>query len=127
MVKAMEAAQAAARKAIESTYRGLCTIVEYQKFTDPENKITGKHEVPVISDQPCKLSFERVTPAVNTETATAISQSTKLFLPPEVPVKPGSKLVITQDGVTTEHSASGIPAIYPTHKEIMLEAFEGWA
>ena len=44
----------------------------------------------------------------------------KLFLSPDIIVKAGSNITVTQAGKTTEYIASGIPAIYDTHQEIML-------
>jgi hypothetical protein len=64
---------------------------------------------------------------VQTDTAAAVSQGTKLFISPEVVVNAGSKIVVEQNGVKTEYSASGEPAVYASHKEIMLELFKGWA
>ena len=90
MVKAVAAARKAARKAIESTYEGVCTIVE-------------------------------------TDAAAAISQSTKLFISPEIVINGGSKIIVEQDGRKAEYSASGEPAVYSTHQEITLELFKGWA
>lgn len=126
MVKTLEVARKAARKAIESTYTGVCTIVEYLEVTD-ENKITRQKEVPVIENQPCKLSFEKLNAVVQTDTAAVISQSTKLFISPEIVVNGGSKIIVEQNGVKTEYSASGEAAVYDSHKEIMLELFKGWA
>ena len=40
MVKAMEAARAAARKAVERTYEGSCNVIEYIPVTDEKTKIT---------------------------------------------------------------------------------------
>ena len=60
MVKTVAAARKAARKAIESTYEGVCTIVERRDMRDEVTKITRKSEVTVIENQPCKLSFEKV-------------------------------------------------------------------
>ena len=97
---------------------------------DVENEETGlsdEEEVIVIENQPCKLSFKKLTAASQTETAAAVSQVIKLFLAPEINVKAGSKLVVTQNGVTGKYSASGIPAVYSTHQEIVLELWEGWA
>ncbi len=127
MVKAWEAARRAARKAQEATYEGLCTVIEYQDVTDPVTKRTHEEEVPVLENQPCKLSFEKLEPAAQSETAASILQGTKLFLAPEVRIKPGSKLVVTQNDVTGEYAESGEPAIYATHQEIMLKLWEGWA
>lgn len=127
MVNTLTAAQKAARKAIESTYSGVCTIVERRDVRDEKTKITRKSEVVVTQNQPCKLSFESLKAVVQTETAAAISQSTKLFLAPEIKVNGGSKIIVKQNGVTTIYSESGEPAVYPSHQEIMLELFEGWA
>lgn len=124
----LEAARKAARKAHESTYyEGLCTITEYQPVIDETTKITGQSEKIVVENQPCKLSFEKITAAQQTETAAAVTQSVKLFVAPEIEIKPGSKITVTQYGITTAYAVSGKPAVYPTHQEVMLEIFRGWA
>ena len=126
MVKMVELAKKAARKAIESTYDGICTIIEYKDSVN-EYKITQKQEVIVLENQPCHLSFEKITPTVQTETAGAVGQSTKLFIAPEVKISAGSKIIVEQCGVRTEYAMSGVPAVYDSHAEIMLELFNGWA
>ena len=127
MVKAMEAARRAARRAQEATYEGICTIYECRDVTDEKTKLSSEEEVAVIEDQPCKLSFEKLNSVVQTETAAVQAQGVKLFLAPEIVVSSNSKIVVTQNGVTDEYSASGIPAIYSTHQEITLESFRGWS
>jgi len=124
----LEKAQAKARAALEKyLYKDQCSVIEYRDTKDPKTKLTRKREATVIEDQPCKLSFETLKSAVGTDTATATSQIVKLFLAPEVEVAPGSKIVVLHEGRTGEYQCSGIPAIYPTHQEIVLTAFEGWA
>lgn len=125
--KAIEIARKVAKKAIENTYDGICSIVEYKDITDERTKITHQKEVVVIENQPCKLSFERLSAANQTEIASSISQGTKLFISPEIKVKSGSKIIVEQYGLVNEYSASGEPAIYTSHQEIMLELFRGWA
>ena len=127
MVKAMEAARKAARRAQEATYEGICTIYEYRDVTDEKTKLSSEEEVAVIEDQPCKLSFEKLNSVVQTETAAVQAQGVKLFLAPEIAVGSNSKIVVTQNGITNEYSASGIPAVYSTHQEITLESFRGWS
>ena len=80
----------------------------------------------MLEGQPCKLSFEKLAAVVQTETAAIASQGIKLFLAPEIMVKSGSKIIVTQDGVTSEYSTSSQPAVYCTHQEIVLELFRGW-
>ena len=123
----LTAAQKAARAAIESTYEGVCTVVEYEDTTDEKSKITRQGEVVKIENQPCKLSFEKLAAAVGTDTAAKILQGVTLFVAPETPIRAGSKVIVTQNGVTTAYSASGEPAVYFSHMEIRLELFRGWA
>lgn len=120
-------AQEMARRAQEATYVGLCTVFECQEITDAKTKLSSEKEVAVIEDQPCRLSFEKLTAAAQTETAAVAAQGIKLFLAPEITVLSNSKIVVTQNGVTEEYSASGKPAVYSTHQEITLELFRGWA
>lgn len=127
MVKAMEAARRAARRAQEATYEGICTIYECRDVTDEKTKLSSEEEVAVIEDQPCKLSFEKLNSVVQTETAAVQAQGVKLFLAPEIAVRSNSKIVVTQNGITNEYSASGVPAVYSTHQEITLESFRRWA
>ena len=116
-----------ARKAIESLYDGLCTITEHQKI-QKENKSTGFQDVVIQENIPCRLSFKTINNTNQTETAAStVGQITKVFLAPEIKVKPGSKLTITQNDVVTEYKSSGEPAFYSTHQEIVLELFKGWA
>lgn len=124
----LTAAQKAARKAIESTYSGVCTVIERRDVRDERTKITRKNEeVPVVENQPCKLSFEKLNAVVQTDTAAKLTQGTKLFIAPKIKIKPGSKIIVEQNGTTTEYSASGEPAVYFSHSEYMLELFKGWA
>ena len=112
----IEKARIAARKALERMYQGRATVIEYQKIKD-EWGMTNFQEVTVLEDQPCKLSFETLTSSTGDLVAT-VSQSV---------IKAGSKIIVTQHGRTTEYSNSGVPAVYPTHQEIMLTLFNGWA
>lgn len=112
-----------ARKAIESTYVGKCDIYEYVKYTDPETEetITELDPEPVYKDVPCKLSKKTITAASQTEIANTIQYSPVLFINPDITIKPGSKIVVTQNGVTREYEQSGEPFSYATHQEIVLK------
>lgn len=115
-----------ARKALELLYDGKCTITEHQKVKST-NKTTSFVDAVVVEDVPCRLSFSSVTNTNQTDSAASVVQTTKVFLAPEITVKPGSKLAVTQNGITTEYKASGKPAFYSTHQEITVELFEEWA
>lgn len=114
------------RKALEMLYEGTCSIIGYEKIKR-ENGSTGFSEVIKHENQPCRLSFEKITGTNMKDGAAQVSQTTKLFISPDVVIDAGSKLVVTQNGITTEYKRSGEPAIYDTHQEIILELFKGWA
>jgi hypothetical protein len=113
------------RRALEKGYVGTFTVTEHKKVTKP-NHTTGFSEVEVLVDQPCRLSFSSSPSASNGDVA-EINQTVKLFFAPEITVKEGSKITVTQNGVTTAYKQSGTPAVYQTHTEILLELFRGWA
>lgn len=123
----LSAARNAARKALEGLYDGLAVIVEYQPVRDEKTGITAHREVVVCEDVPCRLSYQSVQPAQQSESAASITQGIKLFLAPEIEVRPGSKITVTQAGETTEYQCSGPPAVYFTHQEVVLSLFERWA
>lgn len=127
MVKQIQAAQKAARKAIEATYFGTLTVTEMQKVRNEKSKLMEESEIVVLEDQPCRLSFEKLQTATQSESAATITQVVKLFVSPDVFIKAGSKLTVSQNNRTTDYTCSGIPAVYPTHQEIMLELFEEYA
>ena len=113
------------RKAIEKGYIGTFTVTEHKKVTKP-NHTTGFSDVDVLVNQPCRLSFSS-SPSTSDGNIAEIKQTVKLFFAPEIDVKEGSKITVTQNGITTVYKRSGTPVVYQTHKEILLELFEGWA
>ncbi len=127
MVSAYQAAQAAARKAIEEAYSGMATVTERKKIRDERTKITKEVPVIVLEDQPCKLSYETLQAASDSGLVSAVTQVTKLFISPDVSIREGSKITVVQNGVTDDYAFSGIPAVFPTHQEIVLKPFERWA
>ena len=127
MVKAIETARKAARKALESTYEGVATVVEYKKVMNEETKLIELGEVVVLEEQTCKLSFSKLEATKQSDSSASVTQVTKIFISPDITINPGSKITITQTGVTTDYTCSGVPAVYPTHQEIMLELFERWS
>ena len=117
----------ARRKAIESLYKGLCTVKVWREVEDPVTHATTHKEVTLLTDQKCKLSYEKQASTTPTGGPAVIAQTTKLFIAPELDIPAGSKIIVTQHGKTVEYTRSGEPAIYTDHQEIMLEAFERYA
>lgn len=109
------------RAVIEREYRGRCDVRALVQETDSAGIVRTSEEI-ILHDQPCRLSFERLGAVEQTETAGKISQKAKLFISPEIKIKTGSAITVRQDGMEREYAMSGVPAVYPTHQEIMLKA-----
>lgn len=125
---AVEKAGQAAKKIIENNhYDGICTVTEHKKATDKKTKITEFHDVVVLENQPCHLAFKKITIAAQSESAAKTEQTTELFISPDITIRPGSKITVTQGGVTADYTCSGVPAVYATHQQIMLELFREWS
>lgn len=127
---AVLAARQAARRIHEANhYDGLFTVTVYEKVKDAVTGLTsqGEQVVPGLVDIPCHLSIESKTAAAQSASAASVAQTTKLFTQPEVTINPGSKITVTQAGVTKAFKCSGIPAVYTSHQEIVLDVFDGWA
>ncbi len=122
----LEHAREIHRQAVELMYDGTCNIYERENTTDPDTKITSQKEVMVFEGTPCRVSFSRVLPAYKQGEGAKQEQQVRLFLAPEVTVKPGSKIVVTQNQVTETYKMSSLAAVYTSHQEIVLEAWEGW-
>lgn len=115
-----------AKKHLEDLYCGKCNIYEYRPSKDPITKRTVNKEVCVIENQPCRLSSKSISKASEGNVST-VSKVITLFISPEITIKPGSKIVVTQNNVTDTYKNSSKSAIYYNHQEIELELFEGYA
>ena len=113
--------------ALMRLWKGLCTVVVQEEAQDPDTKRIVFTPVDLHTDQPCRLSFETITTTGENNDAASIVQKAKLFVTSDITIPAGSKLIVTQNGVTGEYEKSGEPAIYSYHQEIMLDAFKGWA
>lgn len=117
------------RKALAMLWTDRCTILQRQEMTDPDTKITDFQEVPLVENQPCKLSFETLTTAGGDPVATT-AQGVKLFLSPDIEVPAGCKVVVTRPNALERvftFASSGVPGVFSNHQEIPLTLFRGWA
>lgn len=115
------------RTHLETLYLDTCSIIEYRSVTDPETHITSPNqEVTAHENVPCRVSHKSITPASSGDVP-SIDLLSKLIINPDIQVKPGSKIIVTRNGVSTAYKCSGAPARYYTHQEIMLELLEGEA
>lgn len=114
------------RTAIRSRWKGRCNVITREPVTDPITKITDFKEVVICKDQPCHLSITNA-PIVGEGSVAGTTQTVKLFIDESLTIPPGSKIIITQNGVTGDYERSGIPGTYSHHQEIALQKFNGWA
>ena len=118
------------RKALEKLYDAKCNIYAYIQETNPDTKVTGSVEKLVYEDVPCRLSVKSIPSVSQTSTVATIINVMKLFMAPEIEiesasgVEPGSKIVVTKNGRTTGYKNSGIPAVYDSHQEIVVDYYD---
>lgn len=100
---------------------GTANIYEYQSVVDPNTFQTTSRLVKVVSDEPCRLSYstEPVTD-INTGLAT-VAQKIQLFIRPDLVIKAGSVIEITQHGRTNKYHQTGEPAVYTNHQQFTVD------
>ena len=103
---------------------GRATIYEYQPTTDPETYQTTSELVPVLVEEPCRLSYNQEQATDIQSGVAVVSQSITLFIRPDLVIKPGSVIEVTQNGVTEKYKGSGKPAVYSQHQQITLQLYE---
>lgn len=124
--RAIEKARLRAKKMQQLLYDGICTIYEYQKIVDQVTRETKSDNIPVYTNIPCRVSFSSNVPTTDKtqQTADDLKQIIKLFITPDIVIKAGSKIDITQNNVSTSYKNSGQPAVYATHQEINLDLYK---
>ena len=105
-------------------WKGNCTIYEYKDVTNDETFQTTKQLVPVLENEPCRISYNHEQATNIQSGAAVVSQSITLFIRPDLIINPGSVIEITQNGVTEKYKGSGQPAVYTKHQEIILQLYE---
>lgn len=83
----------AQRKALERLWKDRCTVYHRVKVKDPISKLTDSKEMPLLQDQPCKLSFETLS-STDGDHVSKVAQSVKLFISPDVEIPAGCKIVV---------------------------------
>lgn len=115
------------RPALERMYNAQCNILVKSEVQSSTTKRTSFTESALVSNQPCKLSFETIKQTTENSDAAEVTQLVKLFISPDIVIPPGCKITVTQHGRTKDYQSSGEPAVYTNHQEVVLELFKGWA
>ena len=106
------------KKAIQRLWTGKATVYVRVGALNPTTSAT---------EQPCRLSHKTVKNTEPAEEAAQVTQTTVLYIDPSVEIPEGSKVTVTQNGVTRDYGRSGTPAVYTSHQEVPLELWKGWA
>lgn len=113
-----------AKKIIASCFKSSADIFEFTEVT-ADDGTTSYKEVYTFTT-PCKLSFSTTDTSRDTALVSGVNLVATLFIPPEIELKPGSKIVIVQEEITHIFENSGIPLRYFTHKEVKLRLAQEW-
>ena len=105
-------------------WTGKCTIYEFKDVTDPDTYQTSQQEVPVVVDEPCRLSYNREIPTMQQNGVAVVAQSIQLFIRQDLAIAPGSVIEVTQNGVTEKYKCSGKSSVYSHHQQIGLKLYE---
>ena len=115
-------------QAIKSLWNGICTVHVRQASTvSSQNGRNAIEEVILHENIPCRISYTEIQTAEPHAHAHKRAQKAVLYIAPNITIPAGSKITITQEGVTEDYERSGVPAVYPHHQEVPLELFKGWA
>jgi hypothetical protein len=108
------------RMLLEMTYTGLCRVEGQTTYKDPITGVERPSRGVIFDNQPCALSQASLPSVLQTDTNNDIGYDGKLFIAPDVAVPSGSRIFVTQDGMSYEFEQSGEPFIYPAHQEIKM-------
>ncbi|NFC76750.1 hypothetical protein EXM99_08320 [Clostridium botulinum] len=122
MLKGIEKVRKQARKAIESLYDCTCNIYGYEKYKDPATKETktGINPIPKYENQSCKVSKQSLSKNNQTDTTNNINYELKLFIAPEVEIKQGDEIEVTNALDVKAKYKAGEGFFYYTHQEVIL-------
>lgn len=117
----------AVRAALERLWTDRATVTVRRAVTSAVTHLTAFEEVTLLTDLPCRLSFETLRPAGKGTVATA-EQSVKLICAPDVELPAGCKISVTRPhGGTLVYARSGTAGVFSNHQELLLELWRGWA
>ncbi|BDR86128.1 hypothetical protein [Clostridium tetani] len=109
------------RKAIESLYDCICNISGgKEKVKDPITKETKLVAKIKYKDIPCKVSKQSLSKNNQTSTVNQIVYELKLFIAPELEIKQGDTVEVTNQFGNKEIYKAGEGFPYNTHQEVIL-------
>jgi len=114
------------KRAMRMIWVDKCTVKVKRDTTTSVGR-TVQSEETIVSDAPCRLSFDTVTVPEETSSAAKKVQATTLFLSNEYEIPAGSHIIVTHENVTRDYVSSGVPSVYTYHQQIPLTLKGEWA
>lgn len=120
------------RGAVEELYTCRCSVYEREEYKD-EAGITRHREISVLQNVPCRISystgmlFNKLNSGKEDIDAVRNKQYVKIFTAPDILIRPGSKIAVTNEKGEHVYYHSGERAEYMSHNEILVENFKGWS
>lgn len=115
------------KNAVQGLWDGKATITVREGVLNEANGRTEPVERVLMAEVPCRISHTTVKTTEPSEEAAVVVQSVTLYIDPSVDIPEGSKITVTQKGVTRDYERSGKAAVYTVHQEVPLQLWEGWA
>ncbi|MET3616597.1 hypothetical protein ABID14_000217 [Peptoniphilus olsenii] len=113
------------RKAIETLYIGICSVIVRKTIKNPVTKVSELKEKTVYENLPCRLSFSSAKN--NEEELVTSSENTfVLFVAPEIDIPINSKIIVTQNHFEYRLLNAKVKS-YATHNEYICSEFVRWA
>ena len=91
------------KKAVQSLWVGKATITVLDGVLNPANGRTEPQERILAADIRCRISHKSVVSTEPNEEAAQVAQSVVLYIDPSVDIPEGSKITVTQNGVTRDY------------------------
>ena len=115
------------KKAMRQLWQGRCTVSVLENYKDEISHRTKQRSKVIFEDVPCRVSYKKVEVTAEVEHASRKVQTITLIIGSEYEIPEGSKITVTQSGVTEEYERSGAPAVYSSHQEVPLTLKKEWA
>lgn len=107
------------REKLEAMYIAIgdtCDVWSKERVFDEETASEIEKKVYVVKDQPCRISQPGLGSS-NLGIVNDLDYEMKLFISPDIPIKPGMSITVSRTGLTY---TAGDPFPYPTHQEVKL-------
>ncbi len=91
------------------------------------NKSTSLEQRLIYNNIPCKLSFKDNNKTISKNNGNFLKGDVKIFLPYNINVKSGSKIIVEHLGETFTYKNSSKSINYNTHQEVIATNFDEWA